>query len=288
MVTIRVATCNIAGAIDSDNRFYSRFGLFDSAARADVARSALDDIVRWVKDERIDVLVLQEVDVCHAGARTLHQANYLAKRLSMQVAYLPGFDYGLVGLVRVTTGVATLSRHPITQTYAVRFRQRHVTKKRRVMSMWIGAKAALHCVIRVADANIHVVNAHLTHDNDAQREYELDALISRCAKMERAVLAGDLNFSPTVTRSSSMREAAHFATDRCVEIVESYRARLRCDARLFEPARTHEIFSYPSIEPDIKLDYIFGFPAGEPLVERVHAPIGKSNHLAVSTEITWD
>ncbi len=281
MTEVRIATFNLAGAVDSDSRFYSRKGNRRTSQRARQARRALDDVVEAVRRENIEIVALQEVDVCHSGADTLHQADYLARALGMRVAFSPGFDYDFLGRVSVTTGVATLSAFDIERSSEVRFPQRHVGVSRWLRSRVLGAKRALDTQLRVHGRTISVINAHLTHDRDRQKEMELGLLLELAASRRPCLLMGDLNTTPESTRSAGMREPGHFATDRCQSILRESRAQT--DPRLTDPARVREICSYPSSAPDIKLDYIYLFPDANTRLgpETVLEPIGASNHRAV-------
>jgi endonuclease/exonuclease/phosphatase family metal-dependent hydrolase len=132
---------------------------------------------------------------------------------------------------------------------------------------------------------VRVINAHLTHDDDRQKEYELETLLEVCAEGGRGekvcVLAGDLNTTPVRTRSASMREAAHFATDQCFEVLARYAEVARMDERM--------LCTYPAGAadgPDLKLDYIVVFGDDVRVSEEtVHPPLAGSNHLPVSVEV---
>jgi endonuclease/exonuclease/phosphatase family metal-dependent hydrolase len=286
---IRIATFNIAGAINRDNRFYSKRGDDSTAARVAEARASLDQIACFASEAELDILAIQEVDVCHNGADTLHQAEYLAGQLRMQHAYLPSFDYNIANRVTVTTGVATLSRFEISRASEIAFSQRHVPPMRRLKNAILGAKKALHCTVRAGATELHVVNAHLTHNCDRQKQYELETLLQHCVRLDPCVLLGDLNATPESTRSPSMREPAHFASDRCMEILDRYRDRFACDPRVFaaEAAEVGQVCSYPSGGPDIKLDYILLFSRGGPTLgeDHVFGAVGDSNHLPVGNVI---
>lgn len=280
---MRVATFNIAGAVNSDDRFYSKRGNARSAERVARARCALDEIVEQMG--AIDVLALQEVDVCHNGADTLHQAEYLAAALDMHHAFSPSFDYNLANRISVTTGVATLSKLEIRSATQIPFPQRYVRPIRRLKNAILGSKRALHCIVRVGGTDVHVVNAHLTHDNHAQKEFELESLLSYCSRLQPCVLLGDFNTTPPVTRSSSMPKPALFETDHCFEVFDRHRGRFQWDERIVsdDPSK---VCSYPSDGPTIKLDYVLLFSDSATLgPDSVLPAIGNSNHLPVANVI---
>lgn len=291
MTRLRVATFNIAGGVGADSRFYSRRGTAATAVRVRKARAALAEIARWARDAEVDVLALQEVDVCWSGAETLRQGEELARMLGVgwRCAFLPGFDYDVGGIGRwtVTTGVATLVRAPweIAGRREHRFSQRRLGLVRRVKGRVLGAKAALEVMVRTETGeSVTVINAHLTHDDDRQREYELETLLEACAGAGRrmvCVLAGDLNTTPPSTRGEAMREAAHFATDRCFEVLGRYRFAWDESLPCTYPA------SGGGTVPDLKLDYVlvFGGAEAQAAKETVGPSVGGSNHLPVCVTI---
>ena len=71
--------------------------------RVQLARENLDRIAERLARESVDIIALQEVDVCWSGRDTLHQADYLADALGMNVCFQPSFDYHLPGFARVTS-----------------------------------------------------------------------------------------------------------------------------------------------------------------------------------------
>ena len=94
---ITICTYNIAGGINEDNRFYTKKGTPETERRVGVARENLNQIAQRLAQENVDIIALQEVDVCWNGDDTLRQADYLADALSMNVCYQPSFDYNLLG-----------------------------------------------------------------------------------------------------------------------------------------------------------------------------------------------
>ena len=283
---MRIATFNLAGGVGADDRFYSRRGSAATRARVEKARGAVEEVARWVREQEIDVLALQEVDVCWSGAETLRQAEALVELLGAgwRQVYLPCFAYdvGWLGRWSVTTGVATLSRREVVGVREHRFSQRRRGVRGMVKGAVVGAKAALEVTVEGdGGRRVRVVNAHLTHDDDRQKEYELETLLATCAGGgDVCVLAGDLNTTPLATRSASMREAAHFATDQCFEVFARY-AGARMDPRM--PC------TYPAGQapPDLKLDYIVVFGDDVSVSEEtVHPPLAGSNHLPVSVTIS--
>ena len=296
MPTIRITSYNISGSIDADNRFYSKRGSPNTANRVKRARGFLDKLAMILGDNETDIAALQEVDVCYSGAQTLHQARYLEQTTSMSTAYEAAFDYHLTNHINVTTGIATLSHTPATQRHPVHFGQRRRGLKQIIKARILGCKRALHTTYTFAGQTLHLVNAHLTHNSDRQKHYELQTLVDLCSKLSGkgaiVVLAGDLNCTPIPTRSPRMIEATHFATDQCMDILRDAQrsTSMMCDPRLgnfVECPDVAPLCSYPAGGPTIKLDYVLAFGANvERVVESVLRVEG-SNHLPVVADITW-
>ncbi len=312
---IRVATYNIAGAINSDNRFYTRRGNQKSVARVARARRALATMATMLDEAAIDICALQEIDIAHSGSDTLDLRLELAERLGMDSAYAPSFSYDLAGLVSVTTGIATLGRGDLAAANEITFSQRRLPVKRRLKARLLGAKKALHTSFTIAERRIDVVNAHLTHDHDAQKQHELDQLLSYCARLDTVLLMGDLNTTPTATRGAAMVEGKSFGGDACMELLARFRdqhaGRFHCDARLgsfidepaglrlapptpglepaLQPPSLREICTYPADAPSLKLDYILLY-SRDPSVTLGNEellPLCTSNHRAVAAEVRF-
>lgn len=281
---LRLATCNIAGGVDTTDRFYSRRGNAKTAARVARARDAIAELARFIVEQRFDVVTLQEVDVCHNGADTLDQAAGLAAACGMRHVFLPCFDYDLAGRWTVTTGVATLTRLDILDHRAHRFAQRG-SLRRRLKARVLGAKRALEVTVAAGPIRLRIVNAHLTHDHDGQKEHELATLLAHCDGAGPSVLIGDLNTTPPATRSPAMYHPHYYAADGCFALLERHRGRFQGDPRVFDPVRVAELCTYPAKAPDLKVDHALVF-AGDADVtasaETIHARTATSDHLPMS------
>jgi endonuclease/exonuclease/phosphatase family metal-dependent hydrolase len=154
---LRIATFNFAGGVGADDRFYRRRGNAATRARVEKARAALGEVARWVRAEALDVVALQEVDVCWSGGETLRQGEALADMLrrgaggAWRCVYLPCFDYSFgLGRWKVTTGVATLTRLEVVGVREHWFSQRRRGLRGMVKGAVLGAKAALEVTGRAA------------------------------------------------------------------------------------------------------------------------------------------
>lgn len=297
MPAIRVATYNISGGVTADKRFYSKRGNVKTEARLEQARNTIEGVAQLLKEEEIEIAALQEVDTCYSGAQVFDQGQVLARQLGAELASLPLFEYHLAGLANVRTGLATLSTAPLVRRKPIALAQREVSWKRKLKAQLLGAKGALHTVHEVEGTQLHVVNAHLTHDVDAQKEFELSALLDYCSKLDPVLLLGDLNTSPLPTRSPAMVERHHFGSDGCMKIlaahIKAHPGVVHADARLGSFSASADdlldICTYPSGKESIKLDYCIGFSSKASFEMSPETVLSSplSNHSATSVRVSW-
>lgn len=297
MPEVRVATYNISGGITEDKRFYSKRGSAQASERLRQARKTMDDIADLLRDEGIGIAAIQEADTCYSGDEILDQGQYLADRLSANVESHALFEYHFGRITNVRTGLATLSMPRIQGRRRIAFPQKRVPWKRKLKARALGAKGALHTIHNIDGKLLHVINAHLTHDIDAQKEYELGFLLEYCRHLDPVLILGDLNTSPLPTRGAKMVEEHYFGADACMDILarhhEENADRMHIDARLGafrgEAPCIAEVCTYPSQAESIKLDYCIGFsdePGFALSAERIlSAPF--SNHSACSVVVSW-
>lgn len=295
MPRLRVASFNISGAINEDRRFYSKRGTPKTLERARQARDNIVAIAELLQEHQIDIAALQEVDICYSGSETVFQPAFLARQMTAHVEYEPLFDYHLGRRTNVTTGLATVSRPEIRSRSSVRFPQRHVPWKRKLKGKLLGTKHALHTVHRIEGADLHVVNAHLSHDIDAQKEFELALLLDYCRVLDPVVLLADLNTTTPSTRSATMVEGHYFGKDQCMEqLARCLReSGMQVDPRLgdfSEQATTAQaVCTYPSEQPSIKLDYCLAFSKNVDIKISSEQVIDSriSNHRPTSITLDW-
>jgi len=292
MPRLRIATFNLSGGVDCDRRFYNRLGTKRTRRLMARAKESMRQVADLITSEELDIVALQEVDVCYSGRETFAQHDDLARRLQWHCAFEPAFDYHLGPFANVTTGLATLSKAPIRLRQSLTFPQQGLGWRGRLRASMLGSKRALHTVHDVGGVEFHVINAHLTHQVDAQKELELEHLLGRLRKLSPAVLAGDLNTTPASTRGPDMVESQHFASDRASKLIQdaqSHSPQLCIDCRVHDAARVAEVCTYPSHAPSLKLDYLIGHFEEQRYRlegERVLS-CGISNHLPTAAEVCF-
>jgi endonuclease/exonuclease/phosphatase family metal-dependent hydrolase len=290
---VRVASYNISGGITADSRFYSKRGSATADARIARATRTLEGVARLLESAQIEIAALQEVDTCFSGAQTLDQGHFLANRLSAEHVTFPLFEYDLGRFANVRTGLATISSVPLLRQLRVSLPQERVTWQRKLKAKLLGAKGAMHTIHEVEGQQLHVVNAHLTHDVDAQKEFEFQALLDYCSQLDPLVLLGDLNTSPTHTRNAGMVEEHYFGSDGCMKILrahmQKYPGKVHLDARMHSAKEVQEVCTYPAGRESIKLDYCIGFSSKNSFELSPETILGSplSNHSATSVLVSW-
>ncbi|GAB3743932.1 endonuclease/exonuclease/phosphatase family protein [Microlunatus parietis] len=152
----------------------------------------LERIARLIEDSGADVVALQEVDR-HFGDRSdwVDQPAWFADRLRMHVSYGANLDLEPLtpGAPRRQYGTALLSRFPIVEssnTYLPKYPGQE-------------QRGLLQATLAVHGQSVRVANTHLTHNNNAERQEQADAVRQLLSGSRRpTVLAGDLNARPDV------------------------------------------------------------------------------------------
>lgn len=292
---ITVATFNTAGAVASSSRFYKRWQRARCRAMYDTAAAAIDSIAATLRAHEVDLVALQETDTSYAGGDELVQWERLAAALGMDSRFAPAFSLDLLGAVRVRSGIATLSRFPIRASRAIRLPRRRRSPRERVKALLVGEKQALHCALHVDGRELHVVNAHLTHDSTAQREAELAALLDDCAALQQpTLLCGDLNFTPAWPWPAGTAHPQPL-DDQCMTMLRAFRDRYRgtlhADARLGDfaapPDAMRQLATCPADAPRYKFDWVMLLDPANELSLDAETPVrcDASDHLAVVAHI---
>ncbi len=300
--TLRVVTYNISGAIGANRRFYSRSGSSQTRERVAIGRRFIGSLAKAMGELDVDVIALQEVDRAYggggeSGADIFDQAKVLATSLGMEHRFEPAFDYHILNRINVTTGLATLTRRTLQSSHVIHFPSTHLSWRNRLKASLIGKKIALETTVSLGGRPFRIVNAHLTHNHDQRKVFELEILLAHCEAAAPCLLVGDLNTTPSSSRSPAMIEADHFLTDACMAVLERYQRRgMQCDDRLgtftASPSALAQILNYPappSSEPTLKLDYMFLFSDHQryTLGRETVLDLEGSNHLAITSDIEY-
>lgn len=177
-VPLRVMTLNIHFGIGPDGFDISR-------------------IARFISSQRVDVVLLQEVDRFLPRSRYLDLPTRLARETGMESAF--GLNVRRRG--RGEYGVATLSRFPITL-------QQHTLLPNRP---GLEQRGLLRTDLDVGGTTVSIYNTHLQNKVPSMRMEQLAAIRRVVGASEHPVVfGGDLNSGPG---SPMMRLARSFASD---------------------------------------------------------------------------
>jgi endonuclease/exonuclease/phosphatase family metal-dependent hydrolase len=213
----------------------------------------MERLARLILSADVDVALLQEVDRDRPRSRHVDMAQVLARATGMEVAY--GVNVHL-GPRRGVSGVATLSRHPITA-------ERHTLLPNRP---GLKQRGLLQTDLDVDGATVSVFNTHLENTAPDVRFRQLAALRGPVATTDHpVVLGGDLNAGP---ESETLRLARTFLRDA------------------WRSAGAGPGATAPAPSPRIRIDYLLYAPPVR--AERTEVlPSVVSDHRAVLAELSF-
>lgn len=191
-------------------------------------KRSVDRIARVIKQEKPDVVGLQEVDFNRARSGHVEQADEIAKILGMHHTAPHSFREG-----DGHYGNAVLSKRPLKLV------------KHEILPHLDGTepRSAMLVRVRTPEGTVNVINTHLSF-RKSDRPMQIDALIDeswigRGMPDERTVIVGDLNCAP---RDSGFK--------RLVELL--------MDAQLETPGRAKT--TWPTRRPFRRIDHILVSP----------------------------
>lgn len=208
----------------------------------------LNAMIEAVRAENPDIVAVQEV-ACHvSSAGDFDQAAALRDGLGMHMAFVPAIAYN-----GGDYGVALLSRHPMLSVRAYHIPD--IEEERR--DRWFEHRIVLMCRIDMDGSPVTVLCTHLGL-SEGERENGvrlLCRLIDECA--DPVLLMGDLNTAPDEPLLAPLLNRLGEHGAEC---------------------------TYPSEEPNTKIDYILTSPGWQ--VRREHALDSlASDHLALAAEM---
>lgn len=261
---LRVGAYNIAHgrghAADTTN--------FVSAA---TRRAALEDVGRWLRQQDLELVVLNEVDLDAVWSHGENQAALLARAAGYRWRVEQrNLDVGALGLA-LRTGNAILSRYPVKGC-----RYLDYPAYRAWEALAAGKKGGVVCDVETPAGEVRLVAVHLSHRSEVLRMASAALLTELCAESARPIIAaGDFN--------TALPGGAR------VRAVEGETALSRLVAACFRtptPVDEARWLSFPSTAPDRVLDWIL---VTSPLrFERyVVGGAGASDHLPVVAELSF-
>lgn len=187
----------------------------------------MNRLSRFIRAADVDVALLQEVDRDRPRSHGVDMPRVLAEATGMDMAY--GLNVHL-GPRRGVSGIATLSRYPITATAHTLLPNRPGLKQR----------GLLRTDLDVDGTTVSVFNTHLEHTSPAMRFRQLAALRGPLAASGHpVVLGGDLNAG---SGSDALRLARTFLDDAWTAAgsgagatAPAHSPRVRIDYLLYAP-----------------------------------------------------
>jgi len=270
----------------SGNLAPSRFQLWrrDSFRVVDwnIARgSQLQGILKFIKEAKADVVLLQEVDLNANRTRRLDIAREIARALQLNFVFGKEFRELTQGSQQSPAyqGQATLSPWPIRNARVIRFR--------RQTNFWrphwylphiepfqerLGGRIALVADIELGGQAMATYNLHLeSKEDDALRVSQLNEVLMEAGSTSKSgatLIAGDLNLNAAEGEAAAALEKAGFRDGVGLPDV-----RTRPGRGIFDQGRS--------------IDWIFlsgGLNANH---GRIHRDVRASDHSPVSSEISF-
>ena len=264
---LRVATYNIAhgrgGALGASN--------WTGRSRKRIVEH-LRSIGNLIKEQRLDFIVLNEVDFSSAWSRHLNQARIIAEEAGFPyVAEQRSIDVAFP-LVRFQFGNALLSKYPIADVEFVEFPPLSIREKRLA-----GNHDALLAVLDTPSGFLRVLAVHLEVRDEGTR-VRCSERVGRIVEETCGpiLVLGDFNSAPGGYPGHHTDERGRNAIDRLLL------------SGLFPagplPPDNDEYLSFPSAAPDRAIDWIFA--AGECEIRNQSVVDSKlSDHLMVVADV---
>jgi endonuclease/exonuclease/phosphatase family metal-dependent hydrolase len=228
----------------------------------------MDRAVDLIRDVDPDVLALQEVDYGGARVNHVHQLDTLATRLGFHSAaqavnwderYLP-YPYGLpsVHFGRTLSGQSILSRYPI---------RRHARKvlprppQFFLRDAFYLSHLAQFAVVDIGGWPLVLINLHLEAFDQETREEQARRVVELYRGLAQTnlpvIMLGDVNsVAPTAKTVLPPEQRRAFAGDETVELLLNGTNLTPLFAESAY-ATGQSINTYPSVDPNRKIDYIF-------------------------------
>lgn len=150
----------------------------------------LESIGRAIRDEGLDVVVLNEVDFSSSWSWRVNEAKVIAKAAGLRfVMEQRSYDMSLL-FYELRFGNAVLSRYPIREAELV-----DLPAFKPHEALFFGRKNGSSCVIETPEGALRVTPVHLEHRDEATRQASIQ-ILANLAERERDVahvIMGDFN-----------------------------------------------------------------------------------------------
>ncbi len=268
---LRIGTYNIAHGRGPGPYKNSR----ELLAKEDVLKR-LTQIAQLLREERLDIVVLNEVDFDSLWSGHLNQAEFIAREAGFSfLAEQRNIDMA-IPFTRIRYGNAILSRYPLLAARRLPF-----AGHRALETIFIGRKQGLLCTVKVSETcSIQVLAVHLEHRQESTRLRAAKTIEEvRKGSSLPLIAAGDFNSAPVgfphATPDSGGQTAVSWLLDR-----GAYQTR-----PIGEPSQEDSTFG--SRKPGAVIDWIL-VPEGWSIISKTTINRPLSDHLAIVMEVEID
>ena len=268
---LRIGTYNIAHGRGPGPYKNSR----ELLAKEDVLKR-LTQIAQLLREERLDIVVLNEVDFDSLWSGHLNQAEFIAGEAGFSfLAEQRNIDMA-IPLTRIRYGNAILSRYPLLAARRLPF-----AGYRALETIFIGRKQGLLCTVKVSETcSIQVLAVHLEHRQESTRLRAAKTIEEvRKGSSLPLIAAGDFNSAPV--------GFPHATPDRGGQTAVSWLlARGAYQTRpIGEPSQEDSTFRSRKLRAVI--DWIL-VPEGWSIISKTTINRPLSDHLAIVMEVEID
>lgn len=182
----------------------------------------LQRIISVIREQSPHFVCLNQVDYKMKRANGDDQARIIAAELGMYFTFARNME-----LQSGYCGNSILSKFPIE------FAENKLLFNRNNSEQW----GMLHIIVNIGDRRVHIYTTHLSPDS-TESSHQMDEVLNVILGWgveEPAIVAGDMNLGP---QSDKIHEFSHYFNDYGINLGD-------------------RSFTYPSNDPNQKIDYIF-------------------------------
>jgi len=285
--TLTVMTWNIGYASGMENNKGNVLSSADITAN-------LDRIAASMRKNNADIVALQEIDFNSRRSHGINQLRYLQEKLNFPfAAYILNWNKRYVPYPmsldfkkhfgRMQSGQAVLSRVPITENTA-EFLAKPFDKPFWYNLFYI-SRAVQRVKVLVAGMELDLYNVHLEAFHTDTRMHQAMQLLDlkKARGFAAGFVVGDFNSLPADARKKlgfADEPEADFTGDSTIEVLKQKGELAEVVPDMINRLGESPSFTYPSVSPTRRLDYIFYSPGIRHLRWSVDRDAGTgSDHL---------
>ncbi|NGX63125.1 MAG: hypothetical protein KR126chlam6_00532 [Candidatus Anoxychlamydiales bacterium] len=261
----------------------------------------LDQIAKILKTIDADIVFLQEIDFTSKRSHLINQKRYIAKKAGYNYMAIAPTLRGKFHLNyhrvsgKIKMGLCVLSKHPIIYNEAYVFEN---SKDIPFFATWLyDPHGAQKCTINFNGKNINLINVHLDPWSHTEREKQINIVKNLWLKDIKipTIIGGDFNsISPNEPKKEGLYldDAPWFINKDNLAIKDENSIKILLKLGFKEAAanklsiKAKNNFTYPSIDPKEKIDYIFAGYRTRVIKGHVYTDAKTaSDHLPVVAEI---